>query len=126
MNTLRVIVCGGRDFDDKALVFSTLAAVHAERGIRHLWHGGARGADSLAGEWGRTRRELSVHPTPARWTVHGKKAGPIRNQSMLGNGIDLVIAFPGGRGTADMVARARAAGVEVMQISQPVEPNGPG
>jgi Lhr-like helicase len=30
---------------------------------------------------------------------------------------DLVIAFPGGRGTADMVGRARKAGIRVVEIS---------
>jgi hypothetical protein len=30
---------------------------------------------------------------------------------------DLVIAFPGGRGTADMVKKARRAGVEVVEIA---------
>jgi hypothetical protein len=29
---------------------------------------------------------------------------------------DLVVAFPGGRGTADMVRRARAAGISVIEI----------
>lgn len=30
---------------------------------------------------------------------------------------DLVVAFPGGRGTADMVRRATAAGIEVIRVS---------
>jgi hypothetical protein len=37
---------------------------------------------------------------------------------MLGQGHpDLVVAFPGGRGTADMVRRANAAGVRVMEVA---------
>ena len=32
---------------------------------------------------------------------------------MLENGVDLVVAFPGGAATRDMVKRARAAGVEI-------------
>ena len=30
--------------------------------------------------------------------------------------IDLVVAFPGGPGTADMVRRARAAGIKVLEV----------
>jgi hypothetical protein len=46
------------------------------------------------------------------------KAGPIRKQQMLDEGKpDLVVAFPGGRGTAHMVRIARAAGIEVIEAS---------
>jgi hypothetical protein len=54
---------------------------------------------------------------PADWTRHGKAAGPKRNQLMLDKEKpDLVIAFPGGKGTADMVARAKAQGFKVMEV----------
>jgi hypothetical protein len=50
----------------------------------------------------------------AQWKKHGRAAGPIRNQRMLDKGKpDLVVAFPGGRGTADMIRRAERAGVPV-------------
>lgn len=55
----------------------------------------------------------------ANWTRDGKAAGPIRNQRMIDEGKpDLVVAFPGGRGTADMVRRAKAAGVKVMEVEE--------
>ncbi len=54
---------------------------------------------------------------PADWKKYGKKAGPIRNQQMLDEGQpEVVIAFPGGRGTADMVRRAKKKGIEVIEI----------
>ena len=47
------------------------------------------------------------------WKKYGKKAGPLRNQQMLEEGKpDLVVAFPGGNGTADMVRRAKKANIE--------------
>jgi hypothetical protein len=49
------------------------------------------------------------------WKRHGPAAGPMRNQRMLDWGPDLVVAFAGGKGTADMVRRARAAGVDVIE-----------
>jgi hypothetical protein len=58
---------------------------------------------------------VSAHP--ADWFSHGKAAGPIRNQEMLAmEAPALVVAFPGGRGTADMVRRARKAGVDVLEV----------
>jgi hypothetical protein len=54
----------------------------------------------------------------ADWISLGRKAGPIRNQRMLEEGKpDLVMAFPGGRGTADMVRRGKEAGVEVIEVT---------
>jgi len=58
-----------------------------------------------------------VVPYKADWHLHGKAAGPKRNQRMLDHGRPKrVIAFPGGKGTADMVDRARVAGVDVIEV----------
>ena len=83
--------------------------------------GGAKGADTLAWKWARhflgKGSEYSVQ-FRARWDMHGKAAGPIRNKQMLDEGKpDLVISFPGGRGTANMIKQAKAAGVEVMEVN---------
>lgn len=108
----RVIVCGGRDFNDYARVCEVLDRLHASRPFAVLRHGAARGADSLAGRWAR-ERGVPEEQVPANWTRDRKAAGPIRNQQMLDMGADLVVAFPGGRGTEDMVKRAHTAGVLV-------------
>ena len=115
---MKVLVCGGRDFSDIRLLYQTLDALHATEGpIEYVIHGCARGADSLAHDWALTRR-VAVAMYPAQWNRDGKAAGPIRNQKMLDEGKpDLVIAFPGGRGTADMARRAEAAGVKVRRIA---------
>lgn len=112
---MRIIVCGGRDYSDQDHVDKVLDTIG---GIRHLFHGNARGADTLAGNWGNRQDGVSVHPVPAEWKKYGRKAGPIRNQKMLGQSPDLVVAFPGGRGTADMIRRAEAAGVSVIQVHE--------
>ncbi len=49
----------------------------------------------------------------AKWETYGKAAGPIRNREMLLNLPALVVAFPGGKGTADMVRQAERAGIPV-------------
>ena len=109
---MRVLVCGGRDFQDKARVFATLDGLDPALVI----HGGARGADALAGEWAESRGvECQVYP--ADWRRHGRAAGPIRNREMLEQSKpDLVVAFPGGVGTAHMARIARAAGYRVIEV----------
>jgi hypothetical protein len=54
----------------------------------------------------------------AAWHEHGRGAGPIRNRQMLEEGRpDLVVAFPGGHGTAGMIKLALKAGVPVEMIN---------
>ncbi len=117
MDNMKVIVCGGRDFNDAALVFKTLDRFHDERGIAELIEGGARGADSFAGEWAAMNR-VKRRTVAADWEMYGRAAGPMRNESMLAMSPDAVIAFPGGRGTAHMVRIAKAAGVEVIELAE--------
>lgn len=113
--SIRVLVCGGRDFADAAAIDRALNGLAKSAVIDCIIEGNARGADRLAGFWAR-KRGIPNLKFNADWIAHGKAAGPIRNQRMLDEGRpDLVIAFPGGRGTADMVRRAREAGVEVVE-----------
>lgn len=112
-----VLVCGGRDYRNSACVFRVLDELHSKRHIDHLIQGGAYGADRIAALWSKASR-VTLTTYWADWPSLGKQAGPARNQRMLDEGKpELVVAFPGGRGTADMVRRARAAGVEVMEIT---------
>lgn len=109
-----VIVCGGRHFANERFVAEVLDDYHAEHGITMLVHGAASGADSLAERWAIASR-ISCCGYHAKWQQHGRAAGPMRNQEMLDTEKpDAVIAFPGGAGTADMVRRARKAGVRVL------------
>lgn len=107
-------MCGGRDFSDAARLAYALEILHMHRTIAELIHGAAPGADMLADEWGRWRG-IKVTPVEAEWDRLKKAAGPIRNQRMLDMKPDGVVAFPGGSGTADMVRRARKAGVPVWE-----------
>lgn len=79
-------------------------------------HGAASGADQMASHWARVNHIKEI-ACPANWKEHGKAAGPIRNQQMLDNyKPHLVIAFPGGRGTADTIRRATQANIPCIQI----------
>lgn len=113
----RLLVCGGRDYADRSHVWATLDRVHRKRPLGLVIHGASRGADTLAARWAEGA-SVETADFPADWERHGKAAGPIRNQRMLDEGKpDAVVAFPGGTGTADMVARARKAGVPVWEIA---------
>lgn len=112
---MRVLVCGGRDFADSDFIHNTLCELHEQRGpFKVVIHGCATGADSEAQNWAEMMG-IKQAPYRADWRLYGRAAGPMRNQRMLDEGKpDMVIAFPGGRGTADMIRRAEASGVKVV------------
>lgn len=127
---MKVLVCGGRDFNDKKLVYNTLDQLCVDHDLRSepdeygnwmprdivIIHGTARGADSLADDWAVVNWVPTEEFKPD-WNTHGKAAGILRNIDMLKEGKpDLVVAFPGGRGTAHMVKIAKEAGVEVFEV----------
>jgi hypothetical protein len=120
---MRVLVTGGRYFSDRNLMAKTLAPYKPKNLVTDvsdvvLIVGGAPGADTLAEEWADcfgVRKRVFL----ANWTKHGKAAGPIRNQQMIDEGKpDIVLAFPGGTGTADCVRRAKAAGLTVIEVEE--------
>jgi len=114
---MRVLVCGGRDYSNKDRVFDVLDKLHDEAGISCVIQGGAKGADYFAAWWADKRR-VPGETYAADWENQGSFAGPARNTRMLEEGRpDVVIAFPGGRGTSDMVRKARRAGVDVVEIA---------
>jgi YspA, cpYpsA-related SLOG family len=112
-----VLVCGGRDYADSEFITKVIKYLRDKFGTTIIVHGNARGADSLARD---AARQLGMEDRPysADWNKHGRAAGPIRNQQMLDNEeIDTVVAFPGGRGTADMIGRAKDQGINVIDFN---------
>lgn len=113
---MKVLVCGGRDFNDYKLLNKTLNRVHKHLKISLLIEGGAKGADSLAATWAK-ENNIPIKTFKADWNKFKKSAGPIRNQQMINGGLpELVVAFGGGSGTADMIRRAKKANIVVMEI----------
>jgi hypothetical protein len=123
MSEFRVLVCGGRDYDNRDRLFGVLdkalrAATLAGKAFT-LVHGGARGADSLSGLWATTRQVSDVRVYQADWDAHKKAAGPIRNKKMLTESQPhVIIAFKGGSGTAHMMKIGREAGVPVYEVKE--------
>lgn len=123
---------------ERRLLTDTLDHLEIEFGIFQMINGGGSGADALATSWAKEILDAPLaRPTPlifrADWSnitrpgavvktrrdgvAYDAAAGPYRNQRMIDEGKpDLVIAFPGGSGTADMVERARKANIEVREV----------
>jgi hypothetical protein len=113
---VRVLVCGGRDYFDQDRVDQLLDKIHDTTPITELCQGGAAGADALGKRWA-IKRGIPHVEYPANWKEHGKVAGPIRNNKMLREfKPDLVVAFPGGRGTGHMVSISERAKVDVLVV----------
>ena len=123
----KMLVCGGRDYDDVPWMWMQLDRIALERGVKCVIDGGQKhmlpgrgmvGADYWANQWA-LARGLSTEQYFAAWLELGKAAGPIRNKHMLDVGKpDFIVAFPGGKGTANMMMLGKVAGVEVIEIGQ--------
>jgi len=120
-HSLVIAAGGGRDLAwPHQRIAAELLARSSGRLVHLLLHGGARGADAAIG---RAAQQLgwSALVMPAQWQLHGRAAGPIRNRELLQQAIAkavahtspgslasvLVVAFPGGPGTASLVREAR-------------------
>ena len=120
-HSLVIVAGGGRDLAwPQQRVAAELLARSGGRLVHLVLHGGARGADAAIG---RAAQQLgwSSLVMPAQWQLHGRAAGPIRNRELLEQAIAkavahtspgslasvLVVAFPGGPGTASLVREAR-------------------
>jgi hypothetical protein len=126
---MKILVCGGRNYTNKEKVFEVLNELCNENSkyynpndnwlpsdITIITGGCPTGADDLAASF------AMVHWTvykeyKANWVKYGRPAGPIRNQEMIDKEHpDLVVAFPGKTGTADMIRKARRSGIKIMTI----------
>lgn len=126
----RVLVCGGRDYGTRVTeegytvintaevenLNTTLDSLKTEFTDLVIIQGEARGADTLAKDWA-LRNKVMTLSFPANWKQYGKSAGYRRNTQMLEEGKpDIVIAFPGGRGTKMMCEIAETAGITVRRV----------
>jgi hypothetical protein len=137
-----IVAAGGRDLSwPQERIASALLQRSDGRSVHLLLHGGARGADQAIG---RAAHQLGwrVQSLPAEWGRYGRSAGPIRNRRLLEQALAeaqahtspaftasvLVIAFPGGPGTASLVQQARRCSsrspvpVVVMEVPPPFAP----
>ena len=119
----RIIVAGGRDFDNYILLSETLDSVLERYTVSEavIVSGCCQGADTL-GERYAKEHGIPVVRFPADWQAYGKAAGPIRNRKMAeyaSEGEGVLVAFwdGGSRGTASMIRLAEKFGLETIIIT---------
>ena len=118
----RVIVCGGRDFQDKEKCFESLDVILAGNPHIEIVSGHAKGADSFGEEYAK-KHGISVKVFRPDWKRYGRGAGPIRNKEMLEYAAEeepMIIAFWDGKskGTKNMINQAIKAGANVKIIKE--------
>ena len=92
---MKILVTGDRNWDDRITIGEAIlhaAKTHHVKSSHDITivHGGAKGADSIAGEIGE-QFGFNVREFPALWNQYGRAAGPIRNQQMLDENKDIDI-----------------------------------
>lgn len=111
-----MLVTGGTKYTDTGKVFDILTDLDKEFKRLVVVHGDAKGADTFAHD---VCKAVGIEQVriPANWTRFHRAAGPIRNGLMLDlfPTLDLVIAFPGGNGTKNMVELATKREIQVIQ-----------
>lgn len=113
---MRLVVTGGRDYNDTAHIWASLDEFHERRPVTTLIEGEARGLDTRARVWA-FRKGIEIEPYHAQWEMYGKAAGSRRNQQMIDEGRpDYGLVFPGGAGTADMRRRLILAGIPFEEV----------
>lgn len=118
--TIRVIVAGGRDFDDYELLQQSLGAILSNSKYAFnsftIVSGGAKGADFL-GERYAKENDFKLETYPAKWEEHGKSAGPIRNKMMAQVSQIAVVFWDGeSKGSRNMINNALEHGLELHVI----------
>ena len=120
---MKAIICGGRTYAFTAEDIAWLDKLDAQHGFKLVIEGGCRRREPGTGKmlptadweaylWA-VSRDIPTETIPADWDRYERAAGPIRNEIMAGLG-DICIAFPGGRGTANMVIQAKARGLRII------------
>lgn len=117
---MRIIVAGGRDFNNFGLledeIFDYILDLGIPLGRIEFVLGGARGADNLGEKFADLygfKKKLFIPD----WNGLGKKAGIIRNHEM-GDYADTLIAFwdAKSKGTKDMIDYATKKGLNVKVV----------
>lgn len=102
---MKVIIAGGRDFTNYALVEDAIKCSAFE--ITQVVSGKAKGVDTLGEVWA-LANNVPVEAFPADWSQHGRAAGPIRNREMAEYADALIAIWDGeSKGTANMIQQAR-------------------
>ncbi len=115
---MRIVVTGGRYFDEEYVVHAVLNQLRAHNNIKRVATGGCPiGVDKITRLWAK-QNNLEYVEYKAEWKVYGRAAGPIRNRAMLmSEKPDLLVAFPGRAGTRNCISWAKKMDIQTMIVS---------
>lgn len=114
---MKVIIAGGRDFDNFRLLSTKVNSILCEiTSDIEIVCGCAKGADDLGRKYAKNLG-YKIKEFPADWDAHGKFAGVKRNREMA-EYADALIAFWDGKskGTKNMIEEAKKRGLKVRVI----------
>jgi hypothetical protein len=120
------MVTGSRDWplDQWPVIYNALSELRLRAANRgegfSLLHGGAKGADEIAGDWADDQGiDWLVEEYRPDYEAHGSRAPHVRNDLMLGL-CDYVVAFWDGksRGTKSVIKKAQKRGL-VYEVHSP-------
>lgn len=110
---MRVLVVGGRNFHNTKTFKETLDQLHQQHSITCIIHDGKSSVAHFGHYWARGFG-IEEMPFDRDWGGTGRSSGGRRNRTMLEEGRpDLVVAFSGGKDTADLVRRAKLINIPV-------------
>jgi len=114
----KVIIAGGQEFDEYHIIHKALDGAYAKHNAMVLVHGGApKGVDLVAAKWAEAKKVHQVICKPD-WNAYGKKrAGFMRNDTMLSLNPIGLLAFPGSGLVGNLVDKAKVKGIPIKHYS---------
>lgn len=110
LTSMKILVCGSRTWEDREMILDALREFEGQDVT--VIHGGARGADQMAGEIAESF-DFKVQVFLPDWS-RGRQAGFDRNIEMLDEEPDLVLAFRKNKsnGTTHTINEAHKRGIK--------------
>ena len=111
-----IAVTGGKTVTDADAIWNALDKVRTKYPDMVLVHGGGPGVEKVAASWAAARGVKQVVCRP-NWNAHGKAAPFRRNEEIINLVPRGIVAFPGSGITANLLDKARQAGIPIMEIA---------
>ena len=113
---MRIVVCGGRANSALGIVEQELTKLHRRENVTIVSHGCSGAHASAIESWARSQG-VAIVRYPPNWELFGQRAERLRNTFMLHDSRpDLVVAFPSGHATSDLVRRAISADIAAIKL----------
>jgi hypothetical protein len=109
-----IIVTGGAGFCDRARIYAELSATHNLYPITRMLVSDASKAEKIAAGWA-GEMGIPVATFMLDYTMPRLDAVALRHQLMICQQPNLVLAFPGGASTADLINQSKLAEIKIVR-----------